>query len=49
MQFKKALTVLALLVFIGSLPYAVAQDEEKSDRLAQVVLITPKDGQAKAL
>ena len=49
MQFKKTLIVLALLVFIGSMPYALAQDEEKSDRLAQVVLITPKDGQAKAL
>ena len=49
MQLKKVLTVLVLLALITCMPYAVAQDEEKNDGLAQVVLITAKDGHEKAL
>ncbi len=49
MQFKKYLILLVTLALISSMSYAVAQDEEKSDGIAQLVLITAKDGQAKAL
>ena len=49
MQFKKMLPVLVTLALIINMSYAVAQDEEKSDGLARVVLITAKDGQEKAL
>ena len=37
------------LVLISTIPYAVAQDEEANDGIAQIVLITAKDGHAKAL
>ncbi len=49
MQFKKTLIVLASLALISPMSQAVAQDDEKTDGLANVVLITAKDGQAKAL
>lgn len=49
MRFKKILIMTALLALIGSMSHAVAQDEKDNDGLAQVVLITAKDGQAKAL
>jgi len=49
MHFKKALTMLVFLALITGMSFAVAQDKEKNDGLARVVLITPKDGQAKAL
>jgi len=39
----------AALAMLGSMSIALAQDEEKNDGLARVVLITAKDGQDKAL
>jgi len=49
MYFKKALTMFVFLALITGMSFAVAQDKVKNDNLARVVLITPKDGQAKAL
>lgn len=49
MQIKKILIVLASLALISPVSQAVAQDDEKTDGLANVVLITAKDGHAKAL
>ncbi len=49
MQFKKILILLVALALISGMSYAVAQDEEKNDGIAQLVLITAKDGQEKAL
>lgn len=49
MQFKKLLIMVAALTLINGMSHAVAKDDEKNDGLAQVVLITAKDGQAKAL
>lgn len=37
------------LTLLGSMSIAVAQDEEKTDGIARVALITPKDGHAKKL
>ncbi len=49
MQFKKILMMLLFLALIGNISFAVAQDEEENEGIAQVVLITPKNGEAKAL
>ena len=49
MQFKKILITLASLVLINGMSQAVAQDEEETDGLANVVHITAKDGHKKAL
>jgi len=49
MHFKRILIIIALLALIGFMPHAIAQDNDKNDRLARVALITAKDGQAKAL
>jgi len=49
MYFKKIVIMVASLALLGSMSIAVAQDEEKNDGLARVVLITAKDGHAKAL
>jgi len=49
MHFKKILIMAAALAMLGSMSIALAQDEEKNDGLARVVLITAKDGQGKAL
>lgn len=49
MQLKKVFLLFISLALIGGMSYAVAGDEEKNDRLAQVALITAKDGQEKAL
>jgi len=49
MHFKKILIIIASLALLGFMPYASAQDNEKNDRLAHVVVITAKDGQAEAL
>jgi hypothetical protein len=49
MQFKKILITIASLALICSMSLAVAQDDEDNDGIAQVVLITPKDGHEKAL
>ena len=49
MQFKKILIMVAALTLINGMSPAVAQDDDKNDGLAQVVLITAKDGQEKAL
>jgi len=49
MQFKKILILVASLTLIGGMSHAVAQDEDKDEGIAQVVLITAKDGQEKAL
>ena len=49
MQFKKILIMVASLTLISGMSHAVAQAEEENDGLAQVVLITAKDGQEKAL
>ncbi len=49
MQFKKILIMVAALTLINCMSHAVAKDDEKNDGLAQVVLITARDGQEKAL
>ncbi|MGB5291238.1 MAG: hypothetical protein WBN41_07285 [Lysobacterales bacterium] len=49
MHFKKILIMIVALTLLSSMSIAIAQDEEKNDRLARVALITAKDGQAKAL
>jgi hypothetical protein len=49
MQIKKILTLLVSLALISGMTQVVAQDEEKTDGLAQVIHIVAKDGQAKAL
>ncbi len=49
MQFKKTLIMLVSLALISCMSHAVAQDEEKTDGLAQVVQITARDGHEKAL
>ena len=49
MQIKKALMLIASLALVAYTSTALAQDHEENDGLAQVVLITAKDGQAKAL
>jgi len=49
MQIKKVLMLIASLTLITGMSTAVAQDQQENDGLAQVVLITAKDGQAKAL
>lgn len=49
MQIKKILTMLVSLALISGMTQVVAQDEEKTDGLAQLVLITAKDGHEKAL
>ena len=49
MHFKKILILVVSLTLITCMSHAVAQDEEKNDGLAQVVLITARDGQEKAL
>ena len=49
MQFKKIVATLASLALIGFMSQAVAQDEEKTDNLAQVFHIVAKDGHAKQL
>ena len=49
MHFKKILIMVTTLAMLGSMSIAVAQDEEKNDGLARVVLITAKDGHETAL
>jgi hypothetical protein len=49
MHFKKILIVVAALAMLCGMSLAVAQDDEKNDGLAHVVLITAKDGHNKAL
>lgn len=49
MQFKKILIMFVSLALLSGMSLAVAEDEEKNDGLAQVVLITAKDGQNQAL
>lgn len=49
MQLKKVFLLFISLALIGGMSNAVAEDEEKNDRLAQVALITAKDGHEKAL
>jgi hypothetical protein len=49
MQFKKILITLTSLVLINFMSQAVAQDEEETDGLANVVHITAKEGHEKAL
>jgi len=49
MQIKKILTMLVSLALISGMTQAVAQDEEKTDGLAQVIYITAEDGHEKAL
>ena len=49
MKFKKMLIMAVALILIFSMSNTVAQDEKENDGLAQVVLITAKDGQEKAL
>lgn len=50
MQARKILSLLFVTVaLLSGVSSAVAGDEEKNDGLARVILITAKDGQAKAL
>jgi len=49
MQFKRTLIALASIALIACTAQAVAQDEEKTDGLANVVHITAKEGHKKAL
>jgi len=49
MQFKKILIGLSSLALISGMSQAVAQDEEKTDGLAQIVHIVAKDGHVMAL
>ena len=49
MYLKKILIMVMALTMICLMSPVVAQDEEKNDGLARVVLITAKDGQNKAL
>ena len=49
MQFKRTLIGLASIALITCAAQAVAQDEEETDGLANVVHITAKDGHNKAL
>ena len=49
MHFKKILIMIVSLGLLTGMSLAVAEDEEKNDRLARVALITAKDGQQKAL
>ena len=49
MQFKRTLIGLASIALIACTAQAVAQDEEETDGLANVVHITAKDGHNKAL
>ncbi len=49
MQFKKVLILVASLTLMNFMSPAVAQDEEENDGLAQVALITARDGHNKAL
>jgi len=49
MQLKKILILLVSLALMSGMSYAVAQDDEKNDGLARTIVITPKDGHAKAL
>ena len=49
MHFKKILIMITALAMISFMSVAIAEDEEKNDGLARVVLITAKDGQNKAL
>jgi len=49
MLLKKALMLIASLTLIVFMSTTVAQAQQEDDGLAQVVLITAKDGQAKAL
>jgi len=49
MHFKKILITIVALALIAVMSPVVAQDEEKNDGIARVILITAKDGQNKAL
>ncbi len=49
MHFKKILIMVTALAMLCGMSLAVAQDDEKNDGLAQVALITAKDGHNKAL
>jgi len=49
MLIKKVLMLIASLTLIALLSTAVAQDQLENDGIAQVVLITARDGQAQAL
>ena len=49
MHFKKILIMVVALALVCVMSPVVAQDKEKNDGLARVVLITAKDGQNKAL
>lgn len=49
MYLRKTIILATALVFSFCMSYAVAQDAEKKPDIARVVLITAKDGQAKAL
>lgn len=49
MQFKKILIMVASLALMIVMSPVAAQDDEENDGLAQVVLITARDGHEKAL
>ena len=49
MYFKRIMLVVAALALLVGMSSAVAQDTEKKGNIAQVVMITPKEGQGKAL
>jgi len=49
MHFKKILIMFTALTLLGSMSIAMAQDEQKTEGIARVALITAKDGHAKEL
>lgn len=49
MHFTKILPMVAALAMLFGMPMAVAQDAAETEGIAHVVIITAKDGQAKAL
>lgn len=49
MYVKRIMLVVSALALLFSMSVAVAQDTEKKGNIAQVVIITPKEGQGKAL
>ncbi len=49
MHLKKTLIMAVVLLMLGSMSVAVAQDAEKNEGIARVAFITAKDGQNKAL
>jgi hypothetical protein len=49
MQLKKPMLVLFAMALMFVMPHAIADSHEKNDRLAQVYLITAKEGHSKDL